>query len=181
MGTPKWRTTDSMLLVTIFVLAGWLYSRESERPKALPPPSVAAIPAISVVPPSSAPRREKPPVPPAFAQVTDVESPKSYEKLFDSQSQDPAWSLATEATLKTEFKSFESGSVIVDSVDCRASICRVRATFDNLDSRRTFLFKTFLNPEDPALTALQLSMYAPKPDSPELPVKAILYLMRSPV
>lgn len=105
-------------------------------PSAAPAPALSATavvrPVATATPTDAAPTppaRSYPPGPDA-TKLSHTEYVSEIERFFVEEGEDPAWRAATESMLTNHFyreNPLGVGSTL-DSVECRASICKLRAT-----------------------------------------------------
>lgn len=72
-----------------------------------------------------------------------------FEKVFETEPQDPQWSVLAERTLNGEINGIVSDRRKVHSVSCRASVCRIDAEFASVQDYNLFwdgLFRPRNNP-----------------------------------
>jgi hypothetical protein len=121
---------------------------DSGAPSPAPNAANAASPrnAAPSTPPADAPAPTETPMPsPAtMAKIASVRD--KFQGQFDAERSDPRWAAEAESTLKEKLGGMLPDSSKIQSIDCRATMCRIETVHENMDRFRQFMGGAFMDP-----------------------------------
>jgi hypothetical protein len=137
-----------------------------EEPAA-PDPAAAAVPGPT-------PQPNAPPASSAPAPATPAEIHARFDARFNEERRDEAWAGTSQRTATSRISAVLPATSKLQSIECRASMCRIETTHEDAGHYRNFVRDGFLDPNTAPWNGAYFSTAVPDPDSGKLVATAYL-------